>query len=161
MTSHKKYVAALAALGALAIPTVAIASSTEQTPNLIPPGAPSGYLAINKTTCKFIHPEIDVHPTAHERYARAEDSRDDVKLNCLTNRKQPRARLLYTRVLAVGTGHTVTVGCPPGYLVVSGGSQSETTGSYPATDDTWTVVRDHLSPRILDARAVCVELVQR
>lgn len=160
MTSHKKRTAAIAAILALAIP--AVASAAGETANV---KLPPGYLKINPVTCKFIHPEQDIStgPSWHnlQTYVLREDARHDVKEACLTNRKPPKAQLLYQRVVAVGTGHTVTVGCPPGYLVVSGGSQSETTGSYPATDDTWTVVRDHLSPRILDARAVCVELVQR
>lgn len=140
--------------------TTAIAASEHA--NLIPAGAPSGYLAINPQTCKFIHPEIDVRPSATERYARAEDARDDAKLSCLT-RKIDSAKVVkpgalnYKSVTATGTGATVTAQCPAGYYVTGGGSHSEVTGSYPTGNDAWVVGRDARSPRVLDVTAICVQ----
>lgn len=129
---------------------VAIAATREQ-PQLTPPGAPSDYFKINPRTCHFAVPEIDVRPTATERYARAEDSRDDVKFHCLAN--QPTQG--YVRVLAQGTHHTVRAVCPKGTHVFGGGSPDEVTGSYPDTNFSWTVVRDHRSPRVLSTWAIC------
>jgi len=72
-------------LVALTLSAIAVAA-THETASFIPTGAPAGYLKINPQTCRFLHPEIDVRPNAMERYARAEDSRDDVKLSCLTRK---------------------------------------------------------------------------
>jgi hypothetical protein len=156
MHHRKAVIAAVAALTALG--GTAYAATTEQAAHsFIPPGAPSGYLQINPRTCRFVHREIDVKPTPNERYARAEDSRDDVKMNCLANRG---AQLQYKSVFASGTGHTVTAQCPAGYYVSGGGSQSETTGSWPVGNDAWTVVRDHLSPRVLGVTAICIRVTQ-
>lgn len=157
--AHKKLATLLVVGLLLAAAGTAVAASEHAVPALIPNGAPLGYLSINHQTCKFVHPEIDVKPTPMERYARAEDSRDDVKMSCLANRKPPKATLQYKRVLAVGTGQSVTAGCPSGWLVFGGGSQSEVKGSYPATDDSWTVTRDAQSPTQLGAYAVCARLV--
>jgi hypothetical protein len=64
----------------------------------------------------------------------------------------------YTQVTATGLGKTVSATCPTGYKVTGGGSRSETTGSYPSSNTSWTVVRDHLSPKRLDVTAVCVRV---
>lgn len=63
----------------LAAPTVASAAQ-EQAAIF---GFPTGYTSINPTSCKFLHPEVDVKPNALERYARAEDIRDDVLFQCI------------------------------------------------------------------------------
>jgi hypothetical protein len=137
----------------------------------------SGPNAINPANCKFLHREIDVVTdlgtleqklAENGRYDIAEDARHDAKMNCLTNlvntlKKrivQPAApvSLHYMRVLASGTGATVTAGCPSKFRVVGGGSQSEVEGSYPSTNQTWTVTRDHLSPRHVTVYAVCIRV---
>ena len=75
----------------LAAPTVASAAQ-EQAAIF---GFPTGYTSINPTSCKFLHPEVDVKPNALERYARAEDIRDDVLFQCIrklavkANKPQP------------------------------------------------------------------------
>lgn len=81
---HKKLLPVVV-FASLALAGTAVAA-THESASFIPKGAPSGYLTINPQTCRFIHPEIDVKPNALERYARAEDSRDDVKLSCLTRK---------------------------------------------------------------------------
>lgn len=73
-------------LAAVILTGTAAAYASGEHSNLIPPGAPKGYLDINPVTCRFLHPEIDVTPSATERYARAEDSRDDVHFQCLNHR---------------------------------------------------------------------------
>ena len=159
--THRKVTTTIAAgIAALTVGGVAYAASEQA--QLIPNGAPSGYLAINPQTCKFIHPEIDVKPSPGERYARAEDSRDDAKLSCLTRKiNQPKTTpdvdgvAGYTQVSASGTGQTVTAQCPAGDVVLGGGSPDEVTGSYPSTASAWTVVRDHLSPARMTAIATC------
>jgi len=69
----------LAASIILAAPVIAQASSEQA--NIF--GFPTGYLKINPATCKFATPERDVKPNAQERYARAEDLRDDVLFACI------------------------------------------------------------------------------
>jgi hypothetical protein len=159
-------------LGAAVIGGGTAIAATEGS-NLIPPGAPAGYLKINPATCKFVHPEIDVRPSPTERYARAEDSRDDVKLSCLTN-KIDKARLgapgpRGPRGLTGATGPagpagapgglsgyvivsaainfkqaSATVSCPSGDKVLGGGANVEVEGSYPvASGSGWVVTRDH------------------
>jgi hypothetical protein len=182
MTSHKKKLLTIGVtLAALAATGTAVAAVQNEQPHLIPPGAPAGYLAINPNTCRFLHHEIDVMPTATERYARAEDSRDDVKLGCLTN-KLNKARLGgpgprgprgftgktgpagpagnnaldgYVQVTATGTGSSVTAQCPAGDVVLGGGSPDEVTGSYPSSTSSWTINRDHLSPKTMTVIATC------
>lgn len=145
------------------VSAAAARAALHESANYVPPGAPAGYLKIDPATCRFIHPEIDVAPNAHERYARAEDSRDDVKLSCLTRKVDrekvsPAPTLQYKSVTAFGTGQVVTAQCPAGYYVSGGGSESETTGSWPVGNDAWSVRRDHLSPRRLDVTAICIQV---
>lgn len=82
--NHKKRV--LAAVAILCATVGAGTAFAAEHANLLPAGAPAWYLKINPQTCRFIHPEIDVRPGPGERYAQAEDSRDDVKLSCLTHK---------------------------------------------------------------------------
>ena len=123
--------------------------------------------AVNPNTCKFVKPEVDppTGPTWKNlrAYVIYEDARHDAKLSCLTRKvggfKTPPPVQLQTKIVtATGTGQTVTATCPAGFSVTGGGSKSETTGSYPSSSSAWTVVRDHLSPRVLDATAICVRL---
>jgi hypothetical protein len=173
---HRKSIIIGVIAGVLAVSGgAAFAASHGEVANLIPPGAPSGYLTINKGTCRFVHREIDVMPTATERYARAEDSRDDILFNCLRNKSNrakvgapgprgPRgpagpagsgALAGYVQVTASGTGASVTVTCPEGDVVLGGGSPAEFTASYPSSASSWTIGRDHLSPKTLVVIATC------
>jgi hypothetical protein len=174
---HRKLITAAIAIGALAIlvPVALATSSTTAFKAEAHVASNTGPNAINPATCKFLHRERDVVTnlgtleqklSENGRYDISEDARHDRKMNCLTNLvntvkktiTQP-AHLHYIRVMAEGTGPNVVIGCPSGYHVVGGGSQSEVTGSYPSTDDTWTIVRDHLSPKVLVGYAVCIRLV--
>jgi hypothetical protein len=172
---------ALAAISIAAV-TAAVAIAGSSAPVADSARVPTtGPNAINPANCHFLHREVDVVTdlgsleqklAENGKYDIAEDGRHDAKQNCNTNlinkvKKmvenlkqtigQP-STLHYMRVLASGTGQTVMVSCPAGFLVMSGGSQHETTGSYAVSNDTWAVVRDHLSPKVLDVRAVCIRV---
>lgn len=150
MTSSKKLTAAAVAILALLVPAVAAATSEHANVN----GFPEGYLAINPTTCKFLHPEIDqpLGPTwKNLRTAFIwEDARHDKKMSCLTNRVNGAAGGVagavagYAQVRATSTGQTVTATCPNGDIVLGGGNISgEVAGSYPSSNSSWTIVRAH------------------
>lgn len=131
---------------------------------------PASVLKINPHTCRFATAEVDPRvpaagstlrsviaaETANRRYDVYEDARHDAKLSCVAKMAAHRGRLDYQTAFASGTGQTVTATCPAGYYVTGGGSHSETTGSYEQGNDAWTVVRDHLSPRVLDVTAICI-----
>jgi len=71
--------AAVLAVGViLAAPVVAQAGEQSNIFNF-----PAGYTTINPNTCKFAMPEVDKRPSTSERYARAEDVRDDVLFQCI------------------------------------------------------------------------------
>lgn len=150
---------ATCALAAISAAGVAYAGTREQ-PQLIPPGAPAGYLSIDGLSCRFVHPEIDVRPSATERLARTEDSRDDVKFQCLARR--------HTRYVRVSRGFDpqqsagAVARCPRGYHAVGGGSTVEVAGSYPLRDlSAWVVRRDPAWRGIEKAQvfAVCAGVV--
>lgn len=109
-------------------------------------------------------------------YSLYEDMRHDVKMSCLSNHMGQRGPAGpagargpagpagpagsggvagYVQVKATGTGASVTATCPTGDVVLGGGSPDETTGSYPSSQSSWTVNRDHLSPRVLTVIATC------
>ena len=85
-----KNAAIIAAGIILAAPVVAQAGEQANIFNF-----PAGYTTINPQTCKFVTPEVDKRPSATERYARAEDVRDDVLFQCIrklavkANKPQP------------------------------------------------------------------------
>jgi len=163
MTGSKKFVAAAVALLALLVPAVAFAAIEHSHAR----GFPEGYLAINPKTCKFFHREIDqpLGPTWKNLKVAFvwEDARHDAKLSCLTNRVNGAAGGVagavagYAQVKKTGTGHTVTVTCPKGDLVLGGGNiGGEVAGSYPASDSSWTIVRAHDNHRAsITAVATC------
>jgi hypothetical protein len=172
---HRKLIASVVAIGALVIPAIAAATSSQpayRTEAHV--SANSGPNAFDPATCKFLHRERDVvtnigsiqqKVAQNGRYDIAEDARHDAKMNCLTNlvntlKKKigSPATLLYKTAFATGTGERVTATCPAGYFVTGGGSHSETAGSYEEGSDAWTVVRDHLSPRVLDVTAICIQV---
>jgi hypothetical protein len=163
MTSSKRLIALAVALVGLLVPAVAIAAIEHTESGQFP----EGYLQINPKTCKFLHREIDqpLGPT-WKNLRKAfiwEDARHDAKLSCLTRRVNGAAGGVagavagYARVSKTGTGHTVTVTCPDGDIVLGGGIQSgEAAGSYPSSDTTWTIVRAHDNHRAsITAWATC------
>jgi hypothetical protein len=158
MTGYKKAMLAAAAVVALAAPAVASGVGEHANTEQFPPG----YLQINPTTCKFLQKEIDqaTLPTWKNlrQFAIWEDARHDAKLTCLTNRSDHTSGLAkYIQVTATGPGHSVTATCPKGDVVLGGGSPSETAGSFPSSASSWTVARDHLSPKALTVIATCAQ----
>jgi hypothetical protein len=122
-------------------------------------GLPAGYLTLNPTTCRFAIPERDRAEGPTWRQLRTafdwEDARHDAKTACLAHRKP---RLSTVIVTSSGTGAAVTAVCPAGYRVSGGGSPDEVTGSSASSTTSWTVSRDHLSPKTLTAQAVCIRV---
>ena len=150
MTRRTRLIALAIALVGLLVPAVAFAAVE----HLEGKGFPEGYLSINPRTCKFVHREIDqpLGPTwKNLRTAFVwEDARHDAKLSCLTRRVNGEAGGVagavagYAQVKQTGTGHTVTVTCPKGDIVLGGGNLAgEIAGSYPSSDTSWTIVRAH------------------
>jgi hypothetical protein len=158
LTTHRK--AALIAAGVTVLATGTAYAAGEH-------ASASPATAVNPKTCRFLHREVDpkTGPTWKNlrTYVVYEDARHDAKMACLA-RHMPKpvapvkVKFGYTQVAASGLGKTVTATCPAGYKVTGGGSRSETTGSYPSSNSSWTVVRDHLSPKRLDVTAVCVRV---
>ncbi len=150
MTRRTRLIALAIGLAGLLVPAVAFAAVE----HLSSKGYPEGYLSINPRTCKFVHREIDqpLGPTwKNLRKAFVwEDARHDAKLSCLTRRVNGEAGGVagavagYAQVKKTGTGHTVTVTCPKGDIVLGGGNLAgEIAGSYPSSDTSWTIVRAH------------------
>lgn len=111
---------------------------------------------VNQDTCKLVTPEKD-HGTKSFRglriYVLQEDAIHDAVMGCL--RRHMNAGGAYRRVSASGHGQKVVVTCPAKTRVMGGGATSEVEASYPSSDTTWTVTRDHLSDPNLVAWAVC------
>jgi hypothetical protein len=150
MTRRTRFIVLAAALAGLIIPAAAWAAVEHSTRGQFP----EGYLSINPRTCKFLHREIDqpIAPTwKNLRTAFVwEDARHDTKLTCLTRRINGAAGGVagavagYAQVKKTGTGHTVTVTCPKGDIVLGGGNiGGEAAGSYPSSSRSWTIVRAH------------------
>jgi hypothetical protein len=158
LTTHRKAALIAAGLATLATGTAFAAGEHANT---------SPASAVNPKTCRFLQREKDpkTGPTWKNlrTYVIYEDARHDAKMACLA-RHMPKpanpvnVKFGYTQVTATGLGKTVTATCPAGYKVTGGGSRSETTGSYPSSNSSWSVVRDHLSPKRLDVTAVCVQV---
>jgi hypothetical protein len=163
MTRRTRLIALAVALVGVLVPAAAIAA-VEHTAST---GFPEGYLSINPKTCKFFHREIDQPLGPTWKNLRKgfiwEDARHDAKLSCLTRRVNGAAGGVagavagYAQVKKTGTGHTVTVTCPKGDIVLGGGNiGGEVAGSYPSSDTSWTIVRAHDNHRAsITAVATC------
>ncbi len=157
MSRFKSNVVLLALIAGVCAAGSAFAASEQSNAAM---GFPPGYLQINKTTCKFLHHEIDLPlgPTV-AKLARAyswDDARHDVKGACQSNKPDPDGTIIgYVQVTAHGAGPSVTAQCPAGDVVLGGGSPDETTGSYPSGVSAWTIRRDHLSPPTMTVTATC------
>lgn len=163
MTRRTRLIALATVVVALLVPAVAFAAVEHITSS----GFPEGYLKINPRTCKFIHHEIEQPRGPRWQNLRTavvwEDARDDVKLQCLTRRVNGEAGGVagavagYAQVKKTGAGHTVTVTCPRGDVVLGGGNiGGEVAGSYPSDDSSWTIVRAHDNHRgSITAVATC------
>lgn len=150
MTRRTRLIALAIGLAGLLVPAVAFATIE----HLDRKGFPEGYLALNPKTCKFFQREIDQPRGPSWKDLRTaviwEDARHDAKLSCLTRRINGGAGGVagavagYAQVKKTGTGHTVTVTCPKGDIVLGGGNiGGEVAGSYPSSDTSWTIVRAH------------------
>jgi hypothetical protein len=163
MTRRTRLIALALAVVGLLVPAVAFAAVE----HLASRGFPEGYLKINPRTCKFLNHEIDQPLGPSWKNLRKafvwEDARHDVKLQCLTRRINGEAGGVagavagYAQVKKTGTGHTVTVTCPKGDIVLGGGNiGGELAGSYPSSDRSWTIVRAHDNKRgSITAIATC------
>jgi hypothetical protein len=157
---RKRTAIALFVVGVFAFGGIAFAGSRMEHPQLVPPGAPAGYLSINGITCKFVHPEIDVRPSPQERLARTEDSRDDVKLQCLARRHTRYVRVQHS--FDPSHHQLAAAVCPKGYHAVGGGATIEVGASFPSADlGYWIVGRDPLWRKHSHASvfAVCAGVV--
>jgi hypothetical protein len=163
MTRRTRLIALAAAVAGLLVPAVALAAIEHTDSGRFP----EGYLQINPRTCKFLHHEIDQPRGPTWKNLRKafiwEDARDDVKFQCLTRRVNGGAGGVagavagYAQVRKTGTGHTVTVTCPKGDIVLGGGNTAgELAGSYPSSSSSWTIVRAHDDQRAsITAVATC------
>jgi hypothetical protein len=158
LTTHRKAALIAAAAATLATGTAFAAGEHANT---------SPATAVNPKTCRFLHREVDpkTGPTWKNlrTYVVYEDARHDAKMACLARHMTKPAAPVEGEV-RLHPGHRHRAGqdgdgdVPAGYKVTGGGSRSETTGSYPSSNSSWSVVRDHLSPKRLDVTAVCVRV---
>lgn len=181
---HRKALIATA-LVALAIPAAAQASGGETANALIPASATTINPRTCRFVHKEVDPATGPTWQNLRIYTLYEDARHDAKDACLAKHigkvgvgkpgpqgpagprgKQgangapgapgaPGGLAHYTQVRASGTGATVTVTCPAGDVVLGGGSPAEFTGSYPSSATSWTIGRDHLSPKTMTVIATC------